>query len=162
MNGRSEATGVVPAAETPCAQCPWRTENQGKRHPDGWYTKANRTRLWSKLRRGEAMTCHPTDPTNPIPEGARAVPDGTTTRECTGAIILQQREVMVVQDMEVDMKRYRRERPRGMTREGFGEILARAVFGGVPVIGGQKMTLPDLNQPVSMEGLPWPYQTPTV
>ena len=63
MNGR--------AAKSPCQACPWRVENHGKRHPDGWYTKANLRRLWSGIRRGEEMSCHPTDPSNPVSERAQ-------------------------------------------------------------------------------------------
>lgn len=142
---------VEPAAETPCAQCPWRTANHGKRHPDGWYTKANLSRLWAQLRRGEAMTCHPTDPTNPLPPGARKVPETTTTRQCTGAIILQQRELMRLQRCE-SLTDYRRQRPRGLTVAGIGQLLERAVLGGVWP-GTVAWPKPDLNQPVSHDPL---------
>lgn len=70
-SGRGPARKVAEASTAgPCAQCPWRTSNQGKRHPDGWYTKANLRRLWAGLRRGERMTCHPTDPANPVSDKA--------------------------------------------------------------------------------------------
>lgn len=132
----------------PCAACPWRTENHGRRHPDGWYTAANRKRLWAKLRRGDGMTCHPTDPLNPIPEGARAVPENATTHECAGALILQQRELMYLQD-EPDLQTYRRNRPLGLTRAGIAEMISRALFGGLPIVGGRAMSKPDLNEKVS-------------
>lgn len=146
------------AAPTPCVHCPWRTSNQGKRHPDGWYTAANLRRLWAQLRRGELMSCHPTDPGNPVSERAQAVgyrpaPEHSQVRECTGALVIQQREFMLLQDgYNADLKRYRRERPKGMTKEGLWSLIERAVFGGTP-IGGHAMARPDLNQPDV--GVPW-------
>lgn len=142
-------TPVVMSADVPCAQCPWRTSNHGKRHPDGWFTITNRKRLWAQLRRGEAMTCHPTDPENPLPAGTRAVPDHVTTRECAGAIILQQRELDILQREYPDFRAYRRARPMGLTRDGFASMVSRLLFGGVPVIGGPKVSKPNLNESVS-------------
>lgn len=147
---------VAPATSVPCGACPWRTSNHGKPHPDGWYTKRNRQRLWAGMRRGEAMTCHPTDPNNPIPEGARPVPEGTTTHECAGALVLQQREAMVLQEVYgSDLRAYRRARPRGLTRDGIAEIVSRFLFAGTP-FGGLPMAKPDLNEPCSVDGLDWP------
>jgi hypothetical protein len=143
-------TGVKPATKQPCKDCPWRTTNQGKRHKDGWFTKANRARLWSKLRRGESMTCHMTDPTNPVPEGYKTVPETATTHECAGALILQQREFMKFQnECGGDLKDYRKRWPRGLTREGIMEIVNRHLYGGVPMMGYKPMSTPNLNEPVS-------------
>src|SRR5690349_1270948 len=105
---------------SPCSHCPWRTENHGKPHPDGWYTAANRKRLWAKLRRGESMSCHPTDPENPVSEKARAAgavvaKEGSQVRECIGAIVLQQREVMRFQ---AQPDAYLKLHSNGMTRRG--------------------------------------------
>lgn len=147
---------VQRANPRPCAACPWRLDNQGKRHPHGWYTKANLRRLWSKLRSGDSMTCHPTDPENVVPEGhGRPVPEGATTHECSGALILQQREWMKLQaiaqedsgrDTAADLAEYRRRSPLGLTREGIGVLMNWAVFGGSP-LGGDVMPKPDLNEP---------------
>ena len=142
------------AANRPCVSCPWRVENQGKPHPDGWFTKANRTRLWAKLKRGDQMSCHRTDPSNPVPEGGRVVPEGTTPVECAGALILQQRELMQLQAVG-DIRAYRRARPKGLTVEGIRVLLHRAMFGGVPMVGGVPMAKPDLREPVAMDGLEW-------
>lgn len=140
--------------KSPCAHCPWRTENHHKPHPDGWYTAANRRRLWAKLRRGEAMSCHPTDPKNPISEkaaaaGVVAAKEGAQVQECIGAIVLQQREVMRFQTQPEDyLKRW----PKGMTRRGLIVIVERTLFGS-PVA----MPKPDLNEPVGHDHdeLPW-------
>lgn len=153
----AERGKVETATAKACAACPWRLANQGKRTPDGWYTKANLQRLWSKLRRGEAMTCHPTDPSNPVSErqqqaGHKPANCETPTRECAGALTLVQREFMVVQDylerhdeFNEGMAAYRRDRPRGLTRDGIAEVISRAVYAGVPVVGGAPMPKPDLS-----------------
>lgn len=129
-----------------CAACPWRASNQGKRHPGGWYTKANLRRLWSKLRTGDGMTCHPTDPTNPVPDGLPRPSDDATTHECAGALILQQREVMRLQDYD-NYRDYKRAHPLGLTREGAGVIISRFVFGRkeLGVFAARTMPKPNLN-----------------
>ncbi len=148
-----------PAAPTPCLHCPWRPSNQGKRHPDGWYTKANLQRLWAQLRRGELMSCHPTDPGNPVSDAAqkagyRPAPAHSRVRECTGALVIQQREFMLLQDRyNANLGIYRRERPRGLTRDGIMALLERAVFGGSPFGAGPALTRPNLNQ--DDVGVPW-------
>jgi hypothetical protein len=152
----------VSDATKPCKACPWRVANQGKRTPDGWYAKSNLRRLWAKLRRGDAMTCHPTDADNPLSEaqiaaGFKPAKEGMT-RECAGAILLQQREVMVFQDYcmreeegELEkgsaLRAYRRDRPGGLTREGLGEMVSRVLFGGIPVIGGRKAAVQPVADP---------------
>lgn len=139
---------VHPAAKTPCRDCPWRLANQGKRHPDGWYTKTNLRRLWTRLRDGDPMTCHPTDPENPVPEGWRSAPVDAKTRECAGALILQQREFMRWQDdCFGNLKVYRRLHVRGLTIEGIWAIASRAVLHNVPIlgVGGPEMSKPNLN-----------------
>lgn len=139
---------VHPAAPHPCAACPWRIANQGKPHPHGWYTKKNLQRLWAGMRRGEAsMSCHPTDPDNLVPEGQRPVPDSAKTRECTGALILMQREIMRFQNEAAgDIGRYRRLFPGGLMKAGLVAVVHRHLYGGVPMFGALKMSTPDLNQ----------------
>lgn len=155
------------AAKSPCVNCPWRIENQGKRHPDGWYTKANLKRLWGGLRRGEQMTCHPTDPNNPVSDeavakGYRPAPEHAVTRECAGAIILQQRELQVFNDLAEAHPEanvfglYRVTRPGGMTREGLLAFAGRLIPwpGEIPMRRDH-----DLNEPVGNGSgrLRWPW-----
>lgn len=155
-------THARPAAAEPCQACPWRTQNHGKRHPDGWYTKANARRLWAKLRTGDPMSCHPTDPSNPVSDraiaaGSRPAAEHAERRVCAGAVILQQREVMVLQAVE-DVRAYRKLRPGGMTCEGLWATVANAMFGSTPLLGTHDLGRPDLNAPVSLPhvDLPWP------
>lgn len=144
-------TDTADQRSEPCRGCPWRTSNHGKRHPDGWYTAANRRRLWAGMRRGEDMSCHPTDSDNPVSDraqdaGYRAAPDGAEVKECIGAHILRQREVMIFQDdYGCDIRAYRRARPKGLTREGLAAVVMRAAFGGAPLIGGRPLPKPNLN-----------------
>jgi hypothetical protein len=157
-------TDPAPRPPDPCLPCPWRTENHGKPHPDGWYTKTNRNRLWAGLRRGEDMSCHPTDPRNEVSEAAQAAgyrpaPERAEARECVGAWVLKQREVQIFQDLDGDLARYRAERPRGLTRVGILAAVSRIIFGGT-FLGGPQVGRPNLNAPVGHDGLPWTPRTP--
>ncbi len=155
-------TQIRPAAQRPCLACPWRTANQGEPHPLGWYTARNLARLWAGMRRGEDMTCHPTDPDNPVPEGARGAPEGAATLECAGSLILRQREVMRYQEIQLahphedGVRLYRQRHPGGLTKAGLLAVVQRYMFGGTPLTGFA-MTRPDLNEPgISAPGTaPW-------
>lgn len=93
------------------------------------------------------MSCHPTDPSNPVPEGARPVPEGTIVRECAGAQVLIQRELdRVGRALRRDggtIADYRAENPKGLTLAGaHGHMAAHITFpGDLPI------TLMDLGQP---------------
>lgn len=155
-NGDDTST-VEPALPKACAHCPWRVSNQGKPTADGFYTKANLRRLWSGLRSGEAMTCHPTDPRMNAFESAPRVSLSATTHECAGSMILVQRELVRVQDAE-DWKTYRgRPGPR-LTMGGAAEHVARMIFGGTPM-GGAKVPRLDLND-AEVQYAPLGYWTP--
>lgn len=140
------------AASKACSACPWRRSNQGKPHPDGWYTKKNLTRLWAGLRSADApgMSCHPTDSDNPVPEGHATVPEGVEKRECAGSLLIVQREL---KRFEADPEGYTKgRRTRKLTRAGLAYWgLSRAVFGGTP-LGGLAMTAIDEDPDV---GVPW-------
>lgn len=123
------------AAQSPCVGCPWLTANHGRKpDPDGWYTAANLKRLWAGLRTGEApgMSCHPTDPRNPVSPaqaaaGGKAAPEHSVMRECAGSVIVQQREMQRFQNVDGDFTAYRRGNPLAMTRHAlfaFGMRLA--------------------------------------
>jgi hypothetical protein len=154
------------APPRPCPACPWRAANQGRRHPGHWYTQANLRRLWAGLRSGEDMSCHPTDPGNPVPEGMKGAPRGARVLECAGAHILRQREFMRFQhillreahdDLSTGLRLYRERHPRGLTKAGIMAIVARHVFGSVPLLGSGVLPHPDLREPgITGPGLvPW-------
>jgi len=153
----TEKSKQAPANPKACSSCPWRIKNQGTPHPDGWYKPSNLARLWQRLRRGESMSCHKTDPNNPVPKGQTPVPDGTTIHECSGALIVQQREFMNFQLVaktapgKTALKVYKQQHPNGMTREGMLVMLERAMFGGT-ALGGMKMSSLDLGD----EGVGYP------
>jgi hypothetical protein len=146
----------------PCRDCPWLLANQQRRaHPDGWFTVRNRDWLWTRLRRGDPMSCHRTDPGNPVSQraaerGYRPVPAGTQVKECRGAVVLQQREMhLLMNRYEMDVTVYRRARPRGLTRAGITAMVLRLAFGGVPILGAPRMGRPGLNAKVGHSPLPW-------
>lgn len=157
---------VDQCAEEPCPDCPWRVENQtGRRrspvkvqdHSYGWFSKANRSRLWNGLKQGERMTCHPTDPEHH--ENSADL----KAKECAGGMILVQRELMVIDALmreghEDTMAEYRRRRPGGLTRLGAYQLAMDATVGSVPVLGTRAMGKPNLNAEVEVgDGrLPWP------
>jgi hypothetical protein len=141
----------------PCDSCPWRVRNQGTKHPEDWYTRANLRFLWSKLRMGEKMSCHKTDPR------MEGVPAGVPLRECSGGAILQQREFMRLQRGFVEgnklaetLKRYRLRNPRGISKQGAEVIVARAVAGPLSGHGGPLPQV-NLNEPEigHIELVPW-------
>ena len=153
------ATGDHTAAAAPCRTCPWLNANHRRRHPDAWFTGANRRLLWAGLRDGQSMSCHRTDPANPVSDeavlaGFPRVPAGTVPRECAGALILVQRELQLLNDIG-DVKGYQKQRRGGLTRRGIVVYLERYLFGGV--LGTLGMSRPDLNAPVGHGGsrLPW-------
>jgi hypothetical protein len=126
---------------TACNQCPWRVTNHGKRNLHGFYTKKNLTRMWNGLRTGHSMSCHPTDPSR---RDHQAQPD-SIARECSGAVILIQREIAAMADpycciTDESSANYLRQRRMGLTRSGiFYWLIQRYVFGGKVFIGDEKL-----------------------
>lgn len=142
---------IKPACPQPCKACPWRLANQGsKPDPHKFYTASNLARLWRGLRNGARMSCHPTDPRMAEFKGYEALSDRDVTHECAGALTLQQRELMRFQDLALEnpggptLKTYRKQHPKGMTREGLVSIVERTVFGGTG-LDVVPMATPDLN-----------------
>lgn len=147
---------VEVACESACKACPWRVANQGTKHPHGWYTKKNLQRLWAGMRRGEMMSCHPTDPRVDVPNGKHA-PEDATTRECAGILILLKREMQhfyryvnatgLPQDEAIGpaFASYRKERPFGLTRIGLVVMAQRTAWAGVPLVGGKPMPNQELD-----------------
>lgn len=154
----SAAEKAAPVLTKPCAQCPWRRSNQGKKHFGGFYTRANLSRLWNQVRKGgRQQSCHLTDPSHPDHVQAGAREDGKAS-ECPGSIILIRRELAamagpdnVIAPESVD--RYKRTRKRGIDpRSGITYwIVARIAFAGKPFLGGPP--IPDLEDDEAI-GLP--------
>lgn len=146
--------------QKPCKQCPWRTENQGKASPGGFYTKQNLTRLWSQIRKGgHAQSCHLSDPSHPDHLAAGCKPD-SQPQECPGSVMLVKRELAVMQALSTDgetiddagVKTYLKQRRGGLTKLGvLYWLVDRIMFGGQPFIGGKK--LPEVSDDPAI-GLP--------
>jgi hypothetical protein len=130
------------------------------KHPGGWYTKKNLARLWAKLRHGESMSCHPTDPRHIDGRPDEQAPEPGKTTECAGALVLQQREMHRFQGAcraaeaegkKDGLKRYSAQHPRGLTRHGCARMYERAVFRGTN-FAGVDMSLLNLNE----DGIDYP------
>lgn len=140
---------VEPACPKACSSCPWRLANQGSK-PDlhKFYSPSNLKRLWTGLRNGARMSCHPTDPRMAEFAGYEALADREITHECTGSLILVQREAMLFQKIAEEnpeskkvLQLYRKQRPQGLTRDGLIALVNRQMFGS---FSGTKMTTPNL------------------
>jgi hypothetical protein len=113
------------------------------------------------------MSCHPTDPDNLVPEGAREVPVDTVTRECAGMLVLIQRELRIFDSLarilpsDQDLLReYRLRRPLGLTVDGLAENVHRVLFNEAAKdgrLGMLYMTIQDLNAEIGHDPLPWPF-----
>lgn len=104
------------------------------------------------------MSCHPTDPANPVSlraqaAGFRPAPAHAEVRECVGALVLQQRELQLASE-HPRFSTYVRARARGLTKVGLAILLERFILGGTP-LGGPPLPRPNLNEPVGMDGLEW-------
>lgn len=114
-----------------CEQCPWRRRNHGRRHKNGFYTKANLRRLWKQIRSGEGVqTCHLTDPNHPdhVEAGASAT---ATPHECAGSLALVAREInkfeaLIEEGHDDPYKIYKQQNSRGLSRDGFWYWMIRA------------------------------------
>lgn len=145
----------------PCAQCPWRLENQGKDHPYDFYTEENLKRLWDQVRNGGKMqSCHLTDPSHPDHLAVGTKPDAKI-QECPGSVILIMREFAKMADAEgtIDddtVLRYIKERSEtqgGLTKDGiFYWVVQRLTWGGKPFLGGP--VLPEVDDEDPEIGLP--------
>lgn len=108
-----------------CATCPWRTANQGKPHPAGWFRKSNLLRLWAGLRSGRApgMICHSTDPKNVEYGGDANVKPGHES-ECGGALYL------LIENMNAAGKGEPEPHQPPLTKRCKAQLLERHLFGG--------------------------------
>jgi hypothetical protein len=98
------------------------------------------------MRRGERMSCHPTDPRS-VPKAAALA----ETHECAGALVLIQREIVKLSEFPGPhaFRLYRKAHPRGLTKEGVAVFISRTKLANMPIVGGPKMPLLDLMTPVS-------------
>lgn len=125
----------APCNPKACSGCPWRVsvrqqaEAGTRPDPHGFYG----------LRKGDApgMSCHPTDDRMGEFDGY-APPAGAEFRECTGSLIVMQREMRLLEAEMADRSLrnpigdYQRKRGRGgaLTRSGIAAFMERLLFGG--------------------------------
>lgn len=154
INAHLHPDGVILNAPHPCDACPWRESHHGDdpaTDPHGFYKPENLAELWNWLRGGERMTCHPTDPRMADYEGYEHTADVRHTLECTGSMILLQREVHYFQEIckrlsgepgkGTALAIYKKEHPGGLTRNGMIANVERLMVSMPGYIA------PDLNEP---------------
>lgn len=164
----AERRAFEPPNPKPCAHCPWRLSNAGRENQHGFYTKSNLRRLWNGLRKGNRMTCHPTDPHMSGFAGYEVTAGREVTHECAGAAIMVQRELHHFQECakaaEAESRddgfaRYKRLRGgAAMTRDGLIYAVQVLLFGHVPPPFGEGLATRQmgLNDPdVGYDPLPW-------
>ena len=149
----------------PCAQCPWRRANHGKRHFAGFYTKRNLRRLWNQIRRGGGrQSCHITDPGHPdhVRAGAKEDRGKKKPEECFGSLIIVQRELrrrlvgdgdgdtVMPEDIDRYISLYSR---RGLTKMGLAYYLLSRQM-DPPFGDGRMMLIPDAILDDPAYGLP--------
>ncbi len=83
--------------------------------------------------------------------GYEALADREVAHECAGALTVQQREMMKFQEIaeanpgsKKTLQLYKKQHPKGLTRDGILALIQRSIFGGT-ALGGVKMSTPDLN-----------------
>lgn len=137
--------------KTPCANCPWRISNHGKRTPWGFYKLANLKRLWNGIRRGGPQSCHPTDPNHADHIAAGAKP-GSEPQECPGSVVLVLRECEKIASYDNNtispksLDVYFKKHQDGLTRAGVMYwVIGRQQFAGVPFVGGPKLPKVDVS-----------------
>lgn len=146
------------ASPRACADCPWRLANQGKRHPHGFYSKANLRRLWNGMRRGAQMSCHPTDSRMAEFEGYEQTALRENVHECAGYLILVQRELAkfghICEErdklgLKDGFRAYRREHPMGLLRDGLAKhgFNMAMVWPGNPAARLMDISDPDVGYP---------------
>jgi hypothetical protein len=156
---------MIGAAPRPCSQCPWRVGNQERKDRHGFYDLSNLRRLWEGLRAGERMTCHPTDPQMAEFDGYENTADRAQTRECAGALVVIQRELIRLdtatraarvegrQDGVADYRAIVGE--HALTVDGAAAHVFAMMAGSTPLCGGVAVRLVDLNERgIGIPGLP--------
>lgn len=112
------------------------------------------------------MTCHPTDPDNPVADDGSQAPDGAQTKECYGALLLVAREMKLAEGLcethgDRAAQEYRKLRPKGLTRTGLSYWVWRFAAGGTPITGPSVPTTftlddeiqhPDFDAPEILDG----------
>jgi hypothetical protein len=112
------------------------------------------------LKNGARMSCHPTDPRMAAFKGFEDQADRSTTNECAGALVLQQRELTVFATIAESAPRgqglrlYRAQRPGGLSRRGLIALVERSAFGSA--FGDVAMTTVALNDmEIGYSKVPW-------
>ena len=146
----------------PCKTCPFLRSNQGKRTAGGFYSRRNLQRMWARIRQGELLICHSTDPeawvtgSPTCPKKGQIKPGNE--QACRGALYMVKREdktLLKSIDAGTGFSGYARAPEAAkppMTPLGFLAIAETVMLAGSPLGTRLKLYAPDMDADV---GLPW-------
>lgn len=117
---------IIPAAITPCSDCPWLVSSTGQPAPNGEpISDKHRTRQWRELADGRLGACHltvhreddhyPSDATQEWIAAHKQPPAGAPRRECAGSVAAAMREVHLLLEAGGYLE-YARQRSQPLTR----------------------------------------------
>lgn len=115
-----------------CKECPFRTVNRGREHPDQEpYTDAWLTGIWRRItQHGVSYSCHLFDPgvlhySDEIKAAGYKKPaDIGGSKECAGMVAIVKRELDLVMASPT-FEQYQESRPAGLTKPALSYYLAR-------------------------------------
>lgn len=122
-----------------CDTCPFLVGNHGKKHPAGWYRRANIRRLWDGLRTAKApgMVCHSSDPDSVTYGSIKAIHPDVKKRECAGALILIIKHVNDAGKFKV-FRDYQRQHAKPLTLRALRYWVDRYVFMQLPSVDSHR------------------------
>ncbi|SDY97575.1 hypothetical protein SAMN05661080_05177 [Modestobacter sp. DSM 44400] len=115
-----------------CAECPQAQANQGREHPDDWYSRGAVAGLWRAVRHGDPVSCHVTEADRNVyrvteeqaAAGFVVPPEQAQRRECSGVAVALRRELTRLDDAG-SFEEYSRRWPAGLTRDALAIAAAR-------------------------------------
>ena len=140
-----------PAPRQVCPECPMRVANMDRPHPHDAFGREELLKKWRALRSGAFLPCHMTSPDRSAYAWSDEIgacgfvrpADNSWPRECAGAAMALLREVPILAAAG-SYEAYRRERPAGLPREVFADMLARLTGDDTEQ---PRLRLPDRSQP---------------
>ncbi len=123
---------MEPAAAQPCKECPWRTENRGRSHPDqAPYTDDWLTTKWRSVsQEGNNFACHLFDAgalhysEELKAAGFKKPADIGARKECAGMVAMVRRELEAI-IASPSFEEYQQARPYGLSQQSLDYFAAR-------------------------------------
>jgi len=156
------------SASQPCQECPWRTVNRGRSHPDqAPYTDDWLTMKWRRVsQEGTAFACHLFDGgalhhSGEIEAaGFKKAADIGERKECAGMVAMVRRELEAI-FANPSFEAYQQSRPYGLSKAGLDYFLARIRGDVQPPLRTSDYTdmaeILDMHDVVKGNSLTWTY-----